>query len=152
MWSSSGGWRSELDTVATLGLACITAAAVSLLVAGRRVEGWLAPLRLRGREAAVKPLVLLLIGSIGPLLANNGSVPWLAATHSVDAYTLGAFAGAVTLSRIPTQFVSAVFSPLLAHLRLRSSRETMRHSGISGGAPSRPPQSSASCTSAASLS
>jgi O-antigen/teichoic acid export membrane protein len=107
---------AELDTVATLGLACITAAAVSLLVAGRRVKGWLAPLRLRGREAAVKPLVLLLIGSIGPLLANNGSVPWLAATDSVDAYTLGAFAGAVTLSRIPTQFVSAVFSPLLAHL------------------------------------
>ena len=29
---------------------------------------------------------------------------------------LGAFAGAVTLSRIPTQFVSAVLSPLLAHL------------------------------------
>lgn len=104
------------DTITTLALACIAAAAASLLVGGRLVDGWLARPRLRGREAAVRPLVLLLVGSIGPLLANNGSVPWLASTNSVDAYTLGSFAGAVTLSRIPTQFVSAVFSPLMAHM------------------------------------
>jgi O-antigen/teichoic acid export membrane protein len=72
--------------------------------------------RLRGSEAAIAPLLYLLVGSVGPLLANNGSVPWLAGTGDVNAYTLGAFAGAVTLSRIPTQFVSAAFSPLLAHL------------------------------------
>jgi O-antigen/teichoic acid export membrane protein len=104
------------DTVTTLAIACVVAAAASLLIGGWRIGPWLASPRLRGSEAAVKPLVFLLLGSVGPLLANNGSVPWLAATHSVDAYTLGAFAGAVTLSRIPTQFVAAVFSPLLAHL------------------------------------
>jgi O-antigen/teichoic acid export membrane protein len=104
------------DTVVSLALACVAAAALSLVVGSWRLGRWWAAPRLRGREAAVRPLLLLLIGSVGPLLANNGSVPWLAGTHSVDAYTLGAFAGAVTLSRIPTQFVSAVFSPLLAHL------------------------------------
>ena len=118
------------DTVDTLAVACVLAAAVSLLVGGWRVGPWLAAPRLRGAEAAVKPLIFLLVGSVGPLLANNGSVPWLAATHSVDAYTLGAFAGAVTLSRIPTQFVSAVFSPLLAHLSQtveNDDRTTFRH-------------------------
>ena len=104
------------DTVVTLALACVVAAAVSLLVGNWRLGRWWAAPRVRGTEAAIRPVVLLLIGSAGPLLANNGSVPWLAGTHSVDAYTLGAFAGAVTLSRIPTQFVSAVFGPLLAHL------------------------------------
>jgi O-antigen/teichoic acid export membrane protein len=78
----------------------------------------------------VRPLVFLLIGAVGPLLANNGSVPWLAGTHAVDAYTLGAFAGAVTLSRIPTQLVSAAFGPLLAqlaHCVETGDRATFRH-------------------------
>ncbi|MGA9748085.1 MAG: hypothetical protein WBQ50_11575 [Nocardioides sp.] len=107
---------SGLDSVTTLALACIAAAALSLVAGGRKLGPWLATPRLRGREAAIGPLLYLLAGSVGPLLANNGSVPWLAATDSVDAYVLGAFAGAVTLSRIPTQFISAVFSPLMAHL------------------------------------
>ena len=64
----------------------------------------------------LRPLLLLLVGTAGPLLANNGSVPWLRSTDAVSPHVLGAFAGAVTLSRIPTQFVSAVLSPLLAHL------------------------------------
>ena len=104
------------DTVVTLALASVVGQAVSLIVGNWRLGSWWASPRLRGAEAAIRPLLLLLVGSVGPLLANNGSVPWLASTHTVDAYTLGAFAGAVTLSRIPTQFVSAVFGPLLAHL------------------------------------
>jgi O-antigen/teichoic acid export membrane protein len=97
-------------------LACCLAAAGSLTVATRLSPGWLTVPKLRGRHIPVAPLIYLLIGSVGPLLANNGSVPWLAGTHSVDARVLGAFAAAVTLSRIPTQFVTAVFGPLLAQL------------------------------------
>lgn len=106
----------DMASLFTLAVACCVSTAVSLVVGGRLCPSWLARPRIRGAEAAIKPLVFLLAGSIGPLLANNGSVPWLAATRSEDAYTLGAFAAAVTLSRIPTQFVSAVFSPLLSHL------------------------------------
>jgi O-antigen/teichoic acid export membrane protein len=104
------------ETVTTLALACCTAAAASLLVGTVLCREWLAPPRLRGPEVPVRPMGYLLLGSLGPILANNGSVPWLASTDSVSAYTLGAFAGAVTLSRIPTQFIAAAFSPLLAHL------------------------------------
>lgn len=106
----------DMASLFTLAVACCASTAASLVVGGRLCPSWLARPRIRGGEAAIKPLVFLLAGSIGPLLANNGSVPWLAATRSEDAYTLGAFAAAVTLSRIPTQFVSAVFSPLLSHL------------------------------------
>ncbi len=118
------------DSLLTLTLACCAAAGLSLVVGGLLCRGWLAPLRLRGTEAAIRPLLYLLVGSVGPLLANNGSVPWLASTDSVDAYTLGAFAAAVTLSRIPTQFVSAIFGPLLAQLAQAvegDDEETFRH-------------------------
>ncbi len=104
------------DSVTTLAVTSCAAVAGSLAVGSVLCRHWLAPPRLRGAEAAIRPLLYLLVGSVGPLLANNGSVPWLAGIDRVDAYTLGAFAGAVTLSRIPTQFVSAAFSPLLAHL------------------------------------
>jgi O-antigen/teichoic acid export membrane protein len=104
------------ETVTTVALGCCVSTATSLGVGGALCHPWIARPRLRGTEAAVRPLLYLLVGSIGPLLANNGSVPWLAGTDAVNAYTLGAFAGAITLSRIPTQFVSAAFSPLLAHL------------------------------------
>lgn len=104
------------DTVTSLALVCCLAAAASLVVGSALCRSWWAAPRLRGREAAIRPLLFLLAGSVGPLLANNGSVPWLANTHDVGTYTLGAFAGAITLSRIPTQFISAAFSPLLAHL------------------------------------
>ena len=104
------------DAVHWMALACCASAACSILVAGSRNRGWWSRPRVRGTEAAVNPLLLLLLSSIGPVLVNNGSVPWLAATDSQDAYTLGAFAGAVTLSRIPTQFISAIFSPLMAQL------------------------------------
>jgi O-antigen/teichoic acid export membrane protein len=104
------------DSVNTLALACCLSAAVSLAVGNRLCPEWLARPIVRGSGISYQPLLFLLIGSAGPLLANNGSVPWLAATGAVGAYTLGAFAGAITLSRLPTQFVSAAFSPLLAQL------------------------------------
>ncbi len=104
-----------VDSVVSLALVCCAASASSLVVGGLLCPPWAARPR-GGREVATRPLLYLLAGSVGPLLANNGSVPWLAGTGAVDVYTLGAFAGAVTLSRIPAQFVSAVFSPLLTQL------------------------------------
>lgn len=104
------------DSVTFLAAGCCLAVTTSLVVGGRRIGPWLARPSLRGADVPLRPLLLLLVGTAGPLLANNGSVPWLRSTDAVDPHVLGAFAGAVTLSRIPTQFVSAVLSPLLAHL------------------------------------
>lgn len=103
-------------SVVSLAAGCCLAVMVSLVVGGCRVGPWLARPALRGADVPLRPLLLLLVGAAGPLLANNGSVPWLRSTDAVGPHVLGAFAGAVTLSRIPTQFVSAVLSPLLAHL------------------------------------
>jgi O-antigen/teichoic acid export membrane protein len=105
-----------LDSITTLALAACISAAAGLVVGGLMCPQWLARPRLRGARVSSKPLLLLLVGSVGPLLVNNGSVPWLAGSQAVGAYTLGAFAGAITISRLPTQFVSAAFGPLLAQL------------------------------------
>ena len=104
------------DSVTELALGCCSSVVLSLLAGGWRIGPWLARPLLNAADVPLRPLLLLLVGTAGPLLANNGSVPWLKATEAVSPHLLGAFAGAVTLSRIPTQFVSAVLSPLLAHL------------------------------------
>lgn len=104
------------DSQTSLALGACLAAAASLLVGSRMWPRWLARPRIRDKRVSNRPVGYLLIGAVGPLLANNASVPWLAGTHSVNAYTLGAFAGAVTLSRLPMQFVSAAFAPLLTQL------------------------------------
>ncbi|MDR7255333.1 O-antigen/teichoic acid export membrane protein [Nocardioides sp. BE266] len=103
------------DSVTTLALGACLSVVLSLLAGGRVIGPWLARPTLQGADVPLLPLVLLLIGTAGPLLANNGSVPWLKSTDAVSPHLLGAFAGALTLSRIPTQFFSAVMSPLLAH-------------------------------------
>ena len=118
------------DSVDTLAVACCLAAAASLFVGNRLCPEWLARPHVRGSGVSYRPLLYLLIGSAGPLMANNGSVPWLAGTDAVGPYTLGAFAGAITLSRLPTQFVSAAFSPLmaqLAHCVEQDDEVTFRH-------------------------
>jgi O-antigen/teichoic acid export membrane protein len=104
------------DSMTAFTVAACTSAALSLFVGGALCPQWLARPRWRGTGVSWGPMLFLLVGSVGPLLVNNGSVPWLAGTHAVSALTLGAFAGAITLSRFPTQFVSAAFGPLLAQL------------------------------------
>ncbi len=104
------------DSVTSLALGSCVAVVLSLVAGGRVIGPWLARPSVRGADVPLLPVVLLLIGAVGPLLANNGSVPWLKSTDEVGPHLLGAFAGAITLSRIPTQFFSAVMSPLLAHL------------------------------------
>lgn len=103
-------------SVTSFAAGCCAALVVSLVAARWRLGPWLARPAFRGSDLPLRPLLLLLIGTAGPLLANNGSVPWLRSVDAVSPHVLGAFAGAVTLSRIPTQFVAAVLSPLLAHL------------------------------------
>ena len=105
-----------LDSASTFAAACCVAAAMSVAVAGFRRSSWWASPRLRSADVPVRPVVYLIVGTAGPLLVNNGSVPWLRSTHSVDPQVIVAFGAAVVLSRIPTQLVSAAFSPLLAHL------------------------------------
>lgn len=107
---------SSSDSLLTLALATCVASSASLPLASRLIPVWLAMPRVRDASFPSRPLVYLLAAAVGPLLANNASLPWLAATGSQDPLVLGAFAGALTLARLPTQFVSAAFSPLLAHL------------------------------------
>jgi O-antigen/teichoic acid export membrane protein len=103
-------------TELTLVLGTCLAAGLSLVVGDRMCPQWFARPRLRDVNVAWTPIVLLLIGAVGPVLANSGPVPWLKATGGVSDTTFLAFTGAVTLSRIPTQFISAAFGPLLSQL------------------------------------
>lgn len=73
--------------------------------------------RLRGNAAPVEllPLALLFAASVGPLVVNNAGIPWLQTTE-VTPRVVGAVAGALTLSRIPTLLVGAAYGPVLAPL------------------------------------
>jgi O-antigen/teichoic acid export membrane protein len=116
-------------TVFSFCVACCVAAGGGLVVGGRLCPAWAARPRLRG-DVPIKPILYLLVASVGPLLTNTGSAPWLAAVGDVDPFTLGAFVGAVTISRIPTLFVSALFGPLLSqlgHAVERGDEHTFHH-------------------------
>lgn len=103
------------DPAAFAAGACV-AALVSLVVADRGSSVWRARPRRRGPVRTFRPVALLLVGAVGPLLANSGSAPWLAAFGDQSARTVGAFVGALTLSRVPSQFIAAAFGPLMTSL------------------------------------
>ena len=103
------------SSVTHFALAACASAALSLVVAHRVFPHWLVPPVLRG-EVSWRPLGYLVLSLTCILLINNGAIIWLSATHSVSAVTLGAFAGAITLSQIPTQLSSSITSPALSHL------------------------------------
>lgn len=105
--------RADLESMAA---ATCVAATVSLKVASRYSPGWFSRPRLRRENVSLRPVALLLLGSVGAVVTNSGAAPWLAAVGSENAFTIGAFAGAAMLSRIPTQLASAAFGPLLAQL------------------------------------
>ena len=107
----------DLGGVSALAAVSCAASLLGLASATFVIPEWVSRPTVRG-GLPVGPLGLLLVGSLGPLLANNGPVPWLAGATDARAAVVGALAGAVTLSRIPTQFVAAGFSPLLAQLSL----------------------------------
>jgi O-antigen/teichoic acid export membrane protein len=58
------------------------------------------------------PILIMLFGAFGPVLINNASVPWLSGAGA-DAAVVGAFAGALTLSRVPVQLAGSAFGPLM---------------------------------------
>lgn len=97
-------------------LATCLAAAGGLAAASALGATWWAGPRWRGPASSFTPVALLLFGAAGPVLANSGSAPWLAAFGDRSPTTIGAFVGALTLSRLPTQFVAAAFGPLLTGL------------------------------------
>lgn len=99
-----------------LAVATCIAAAISVIVGSRLSPGWWARPRLRGGVVPLRPLYLLAVGAVGPVLANSGSAPWLASAGHLPPLVVGAFVGALTLCRLPTQFLSAAFGPLLAEL------------------------------------
>ena len=94
---------------------CLSAGASVLISFGVFPTSWTRP-RLRGASVSWRPLLFLLLSMASIMLINNGAVVWLSATHSISAVTLGAFAGVMTLSQIPTQLSSAIASPTLSHL------------------------------------
>lgn len=95
--------------------ACV-ASATSVLAADRLSSHWRVLPRWRGPVTSFRPVLFLLVGAVGPVVATNGTAPWLAASAASTPVMLGAFVGGLTLSRIPTQFMAAAFGPLLAEL------------------------------------
>ena len=91
------------------------AAAGAGVVAGTVLErnwsGWRGPCG----SVAGGPVLLLLVAVTGPLVVNNAGVPWLAAAGA-PSLAVGAVAGALTLSRVPTLLVGAAYGPVLAPL------------------------------------
>jgi O-antigen/teichoic acid export membrane protein len=103
-------------TLVTAIAAACAASLLALLVGDRLCPPWRVRPSWSRHRVPAKPLLLLLVGAVGPVLANSGSAPWLAAVGEQSPTTIGAFVGALTLSRLPTQFVAAAFGPLLAEL------------------------------------
>ncbi len=94
---------------------CLSAGASVLISLRVFPPSWTRP-RLRGAPVSWRPLLFLLLSMASVMLVNNGAVVWLSATHSISAVALGAFAGVMTLSQVPTQLSSAIASPTLSHL------------------------------------
>jgi O-antigen/teichoic acid export membrane protein len=103
-------------SVLLLAIGTCVAATGGLLAGGLACPRWFARPRLRGADISWRPVLLLLAGAAGPLLASSGPVPWLQAAGHASDDTIAVFSAAVTVSRIPTQFVAAAFGPLLSQL------------------------------------
>ena len=106
------GWA----TVDRLAIGTCVAGAAGLAAGARACPGWFARPRLAAAGISWQPILLLLCASACPLLAGSGPALWLNAAGHVSQPTIVAFSAALTISRIPTQFVSAAFSPLLSQL------------------------------------
>jgi len=91
---------------------CVSAA-VGAVVAAARMSGWFAWSIRADLAVPWVPLIWLSPAILVPLVINNATVPWLSAGGQVSAHELGAFAGAVTLSRILTLLVGAAYGPVL---------------------------------------
>jgi len=97
--------------------ATCASAACSLIVAHAVAPVWVHP-RFRDIRRHWMPLLQISSGTVTVMLLLNGSIVWLGNYHGVSMYTLGAFAGAITLSQVPAQFASAAASPALSNLSM----------------------------------
>lgn len=103
------------DSVLAAVAGTLLSAAASVIVARVRLgPSWGRPMPF-ARVVPTVPVAWLLAGSVGPVLIGNVVVPWFAAVEA-DPLLIGGFAAALTLSRIPTQFVSAAFAPIMVSL------------------------------------
>jgi len=100
------------DQVVAAALAACVAVASSVAVTHPMVRGWLTRPILRDPQLPLRPVLIMLIGAVGPVLINNAALPWLTNTGA-DPAIVGAFAGALTLSRIPVQLAGSAFGPLV---------------------------------------
>jgi hypothetical protein len=102
--------RPALVAVLVCGGSFVAAAITHLL----GPDWWQRP---RWRESGLDwtTIATLLVSASGPILINNASVPWFSG-HGGSALAVGSLAGALTLARIPVQFGSSVFGPLLHQL------------------------------------
>lgn len=115
------------DVYAQVTAICLGAGLSVVLAALRCPEWWNRPRWSNGAVGHTE-VVVLLVGAIGPILINNLSVPWLSHVD-VRAALVGAFSGALTLSRVPVQLAGAAFGPLLteiSHLVESGDRTTLR--------------------------
>ncbi len=103
------------DDPRVLALLVCSGSILAAVVVHPRIRDWLVRPRLRDPSLSITTTALLLLGAVGPMLINNVSVPFLSA-HGGGVLLVGSFAGALTLSRVPVQFGSAVFGPLLNRL------------------------------------
>lgn len=103
------------DSVLAAVVGTLLSGVTSILVARIRMgPSWGVP-RPFSRVVLTVPVAWLLAGSLGPVLIGNLVVPWFAA-YEADPLLVGGFGAALTLSRIPTQFVSAAFAPIMVSL------------------------------------
>jgi O-antigen/teichoic acid export membrane protein len=103
------------DSVLAAAVGTLLSGAASMLVGRLRLRpSWGFP-RPLARVVPTIPVLWLLAGSFGPVLIGNMVVPWYAASEA-DPVLVGGFGAALTLSRIPTQFVSAAFAPIMVSL------------------------------------
>lgn len=96
------------------GVVCF-AAFLGVVVGGGRNRRW-CNWRAEPSHIDARPIGLLLVASLGPLVVSNVAVPWLAAEGTVAPTLIGAMGGAILLSRLPTLMVGAVYGPALLPL------------------------------------
>lgn len=101
-----------LDSPLSAALAVLAGSLFTALIGHLRARAWIGLPDGRRTSFTASTAALLLAGSVGPMLINNASLPWLSG-RGADAAVIGAFSGALTLSRIPIQLGGAAFGPLL---------------------------------------
>lgn len=114
MLGTTVAWAVGASNPATFAAALCCGAAFGLIAGTPANPAWLGWARPLAR-VPLTPLGLLMAASLGPLVVNNAGVPWMSA-QGAPALAVGAVAGALTLSRVPTLMVGSAYGPVLTPL------------------------------------